>query len=180
MTLIEMLMVVVVIGITAAFAAPKIDVTRYRVNGAMQSIGTTFLAAQRLAVTRQHDVAVLFNLDANTIQVHDDANNNGQVDAGEHVASTPLGEQIVYGLGGAPAMTADAGPITFTKKRDGVPVVTFHRDGSASEAGIVYLTSLRAVSSGDAERDARAITVERATGRASWFSYVAPDWKRGF
>jgi prepilin-type N-terminal cleavage/methylation domain-containing protein len=180
MTLIEVLMVVVVIGITAAFAAPKIDVTRYRVNGAMQSVGTTFLAAQRLAVTRQHDVAVLFNLDANTIQVHDDANNNGHVDAGEHVSAMPLGDMIVYGLGGASAMTADAGPITFTKTRDGIPVVTFHRDGSASEAGIIYLTSLRAVNSGEDERDARAITIERATGRASWYSYVPPAWKRGF
>ena len=36
MTLIEILIVVILIGMTAAFVAPTIDVTSCRVNGAMQ------------------------------------------------------------------------------------------------------------------------------------------------
>src|SRR5690606_11131220 len=140
-TLVEMLMVAVLIGITTAFIAPRIDVTSYRVNNAMQSIGTTLLAAQRLAITRQHDVVILFDTKSNVIRVHHDADNNGKINGTEHVVTTPLGESIVYGLGGAPAMTADAGPLTFTQKHDDVTSLTFHRDGSASEAGIVYLTS---------------------------------------
>ena len=179
-TLMEMLMVMVLIGITTAFIAPKIDVTSYRVNGAMQGIGTTLLAAQRLAITRQHDVIVAFDTKTNSIRVHDDADNNGAINGGEHVVPTPLGEQIVYGLAGAPTMTTADGPITFTKTRDGFLSVTFHRDGSASEAGVVYLTSQRAVNQGDVPRDARAIWVERATGQVSWYRYLPPKWKRGF
>lgn len=179
-TLIEMVMVAVLIGITTAFIAPKIDVTSYRVNNAMQGIGTTLLAAQRLAITRQHDVVILFDTKSNVIRVHQDADNNGKINGTEHVATTPLGESIVYGLGGAPAMTAAGGPITFTQKKDDVTSLTFHRDGSASEAGVVYLTSKRAVNQGDLPRDARAIRVERATGQVSWYRYLAPTWKRGF
>lgn len=179
-TLIEMLMVAVLIGMTTVFVAPKIDVMSYRVNSAMQGIGTTLLAAQRLAVTRQHDVIVGFDTKSNTIHVHDDADNSGAVNDGEHVATTPLGESIVYGLAGAPEMTAGDGPITFTKTHDGFLAVTFHRDGSASEAGIVYLTSQRAINMGEFPNDARAIWVERATGQVSWYRYLSPEWKRGF
>jgi len=179
-TLIEMMMVAVLIGLTTAFIAPKIDVTTYRVNGAMQGIGTTLLAAQRLAITRQHDVIVLFDTKTNAIRVHDDSDNNGEINGTEHVVTTPLGETIVYGLGGAPTMTEAAGPITFTKIRGDFLSLTFHRDGSASEAGIVYLTSQRAVNQGELPRDARAIWVERATGQVSWYRYLPPNWKRGF
>ena len=112
--------------------------------------------------------------------MHQDADNNGKINGTEHVATTPLGESIVYGLAGAPAMTADAGPITFKQKHDDVTSLTFHRDGSASEAGIVYLTSRRAMNQGDLPRDARAIRVERATGQVSWYRYLPPKWKRGF
>ncbi len=179
-TLIEMIMVAVLIGMTTAFIAPKIDVTSYRVNSAMQGIGTTLLAAQRLAITRQHDVVVLFDTKANVIRVHDDSDNDGKVNGAERLVTTPLGDAVVYGLGGAPAMTAASGPITFTQKHDDLASLTFHRDGSASEAGIVYLTSQRAVNQGELARDARAIWVERATGQVSWYRYLPPEWRRGF
>ncbi len=179
-TLIEMMMVAVLIGITTAFIAPKIDVTSYRVNSAMQGVGTTLLAAQRLAITRQHDVIVLFDTKMNVLRVHDDSDNNGEVNGTERLVTTPLGEAVVYGLAGAPTMTAASGPITFTQSHDDYPSLTFHRDGSASEAGIVYLTSQRAVNQGDLPRDARAIWVERATGQVSWYRYLPPKWKRGF
>ena len=42
-TIIELLMVMVIFGMIVAFAAPKIDPTRYRVNSSMQVMGTTML-----------------------------------------------------------------------------------------------------------------------------------------
>jgi len=178
-TLIEMLTVAVLIGILTAFVAPRIDFTSYRVNGAMRGIGTTLLSAQRVAVTRGYDVVVEFNSANNSISILDDANNNGVADAGEHVVGMPLGDLIVFGRGGAPSLDGTSDDITFTQINGGLPSVTFHRDGSASQAGTIYLTSVRAAA-GIVATDARAITTDRATGRVSWYAYDGNSWVRGF
>lgn len=178
-TLIELLTVVVIIGILASIAMPRIDITRYRVNSAMQTAGLTLLAAQRTAVTRQHDVVVGFDVATASIRVHDDANNDGTVDPGERVRSRPLGDNVVFGLAGAPAWAIGANAVTFGQSRAGLPAVTFHRNGSASEYGGVYITSRRAASSGLAT-ETRLLEVERATGRTTWYRYAGGAWARGF
>lgn len=178
-TLIELVTVAVLIGLLTAFAAPRIDFTRYRVNGAMRGIGTALLSAQRIAVTRGYDVVIEFNQATNSISILDDANNNGAIDDGEHVSGTSLGDLIVFGRGSAPSMDGSTANVTFDQIKGGLPSLTFHRDGSASKAGTIYLTSVRAASGGVAT-DARAISTDRATGRVSWFSYDGTSWVRGF
>jgi hypothetical protein len=170
----------VILGLVVAFAAPKIDMTRYRVESSMQGIGMTMLAAERQAITQQHDVILLFDVPNNKIRIHDDANNNGVIDAGERVRGVPLGDGIVFGRATAPARPMGPGPVTFTKVINGFPALVFHRDGSASEAGGFYLTSVRAATSGAHLEDSRSIELERATGRASWYKYGAPVWRRAF
>jgi MSHA pilin protein MshB len=177
-TLIELLIVLAIIGILAGIAIPKIDITRYRVDGAMQNAGMILLGAQRLAATRQFDVIVSFNLAANTIRVHQDANDNGVVDGNEIATQRELGDLVVFGLAGAPPHAVGAAAVTFTQMRGGFPSVTFHRNGSASEYGGVYLTSRRGVLAGLAT-DTRLLEVERSTGRTSWYRYHN-GWVRGF
>ncbi len=177
-TLVELLIVVTIIGIVASIAIPKIDLTRYRVDGAMQSTGMVLLGAQRLAATRQFDVIVGFDQATNTVRVHQDANNNGVIDGGEAATRRDLGDLVVLGRAGAPAHAVGAAAVTFAQVRDGLPSVTFHRNGSASEYGGVYLTSRRAVLTGLAT-DTRLLEVERSTGRTSWYRYNN-GWIRGF
>lgn len=180
--LVELLIVLVIIGLAATFAAPRIDVTRFKVNSAVQALGTTVLTAQRQAVTQQHDVIVLFDTVGNRLRIHEDRNNNGAVNGSEHVRLVPLGESIVFGRGPAPAMSALAGDgVVIAKRIGGIPALVFHRDGSASEVGGFYVTSVIA-KRGEASRaiDARAVTVERATGRASWFRYGPNGWVKLF
>ncbi len=181
-TLVELVVVLAMIGIVAAIALPKIDLPRYQIEGAMHGVGTGMLVAQRLAVTRQHDVAVRFDVPGQALLIHEDANNNGVVDAGERVRRVPLGEKVVFGRGTAPPAPSvgSADPVTFTKTAEGWPVVTFHRNGSASEAGGFYLTSRRALASGQHGDDARAVEIERATGRAAWYRYAGGTWSRRF
>ncbi len=179
-TLIEMLIVLVVIGLVVGIAAPKIDVTKFRVESAMQGVGTTLLAVERQAITQQHDVIVMFDVTNNLIRIHDDANNNGIVDPGERVRGMPLGEGIVFGRAGVTPRPMGTAAVNFTKVVNGLPAVVFHRDGSASEAGGFYLTSIRAATSGTHLDDTRAVELERATGRASWFKYGAAGWQRAF
>lgn len=176
-TLIEVLMVVIIIGIMVAFAAPQINFTRYRVDGAMRSLGTTLLAAQRMAVTRQHDVVVMFDTAGKVVRVLDDANNDGTRQPDEHVSAYPIGDNITFGRAGAPARGIGAAAVTYTQTCDAYPSVTFHRDGSASEYGGIYLTSTRQDAHSE---DTREVETDRATGRASWFSYNGSVWSRGF
>jgi prepilin-type N-terminal cleavage/methylation domain-containing protein len=180
-TFIEILIVVIILGMLAAFAAPRIDVTRFKVESAMQGVGITLLAVERQAITQQGNIIVMFDQPNQSMRIHEDKNGNGLQDAGERVRAVPLGEQIVFGRGAAPAMPIGAGPITFTKMIGGFPALVFHRDGSASEAGGFYLTSLRAVKySGGYAQDARAILLDRATGRASWYRYGTSQWVKAF
>ena len=179
-TFVELVIVLVVIGLLAVVAIPRINLTRYRIESAMRGVGTALIAAQRYAVTRQHDVIVLLDAGNQTIRVHDDANNNQAQDSGERVRAIPLGDNIVIGQGNAPAYTLGPGPITFTKQVGGVPAVTFHRNGAASELGGLYLTSTRALNSGGNPEDSRFIRIERATGRVEWYRYLPPSWTRGF
>ena len=179
-TLVELLIVVVILGLLVGFAAPRIDVTKFKVESAMQAVGSTLLATERLAITEQHDVIVRFDVANNAMRIHEDRDNDGVIDPGERVRAMPLGEAVVFGLGTAPAMPMGPGPITFTKVLNGMPALVFHRDGSASEAGGFYLTSQRAAQTGTRPEDARAIQVDRATGRASWFRYGPPVWRRSF
>lgn len=180
-TLVELLITMSIMGLVVAIVMPRIDLARYQVEGTMQSVGTLMLAAQRLAVTRQHDVVARFDLTNNTIRLLQDKNNDGVIASTEHVQTVYLGDKVVFGRGFAPARAIGNGPVTFTQIVAGQPSVTFHRNGSASEEGGFYLTSQRAASGySSGQGDTRAIEIERGTGRTRWFRYVNSAWKQGF
>lgn len=180
-TLVEALVVVVIIGVLVGIALPAIDVFRPRVESEMLSVGSTLQAAQREAVARQHDVVVSFDAASGRMVVHFDENNDGVRNGGERVRTWPIHEQMVFALGVAPARAFGGAPISFPAGPTGFPTVTFRRNGSASSAGGLYLTSQQSTT-GLAKRrhDTRAIEVVRATGRVEWFRYSGDQWRRGF
>lgn len=179
-TIIELLIVLVILGLVVTIAAPKIDTMKYRLESDMQGVGMTLLAAERQAITQQHDVILAFDVANGVIHIIDDANNNGVRDTGERERAVALGEGVVFGRASAPARPMGPGPVTFIKTVGGFPALVFHRDGSGSEAGGFYLTSTRAVTSGAHVEDSRAIELERATGRGTWYRYGPPVWRRAF
>ncbi|MBX3173457.1 MAG: GspH/FimT family pseudopilin [Gemmatimonadaceae bacterium] len=179
-TLMEMVTVVAIIGIVAAFALPRIDIAAYRVNSSFQILGSTMLTAQRQALTQQHDVQVRFDRDGRRVILLEDRNNNGSQDSGERLRSVTLGESVLFGIGDAPARGALSSDISFTRQVSGVPVVTFHRDGSASEGGGFYITSVRAASAASYPQHSRLILVERSTGRATTYKYLDGAWRKGY
>jgi len=178
-TLVEVILVIVLIGMVATFALPKLNWSAYRVNGAARAVTGLLARAQRMAVTDQYNVNVLFDVANNALKIHEDANDNNVIDAGERVRSYPLGEGVVFGIGGAPIRSYAPAPISFTKQQNGVLEIIFRRDGSASENGGFYITTTTALNS-TRPQDARSIEVIRSTGRADWYQYTGSTWLQKF
>ncbi len=179
-TLIELVMVLAMVGLMVAITAPRIDISTYRANTAIQVLGTTILTAQRQALTQQHDVIVRFDTVNLRLRVHADRDNDGAVDTGEQIRAVPLGDNIVFGRGDAPARGSLTAAISFTQLISGEQSVTFHRDGSASQAGGFYVTTARAAGDGDFPEHTRLVVVERSTGRAASYRYLSGEWRKVF
>lgn len=177
-TLVELLVVILIVGLLTSLAFPSVDSLRSQSESAMLSLGTTLQAAQRESVARQHDVVVMFDGTQNRLQLVFDANNNGVADGGERVRGVALDPSIVFGRGVAPARAFGAAPINLV---GGGQMLVFHRNGSTSASGGIYLTSTRGAT-GDLRRikDTKAIEIIRATGRIEWFRYNGVAWFRGF
>ena len=176
-TITELIALLAVAGVLTSIAAPLATPGRWRADVGVQEVMAGLGAAQRLAVLRQHDVVVTFLLDERSLRVHRDGDNDGVVDAGEDVRLLRLPETVGFGLGPTPAIGADPGTATATFDDDGAgPRLVFHRNGSASEAGRIYLRPLEGSQSTDVV-GARALTVERSTGEIRCFSYHTGTWE---
>jgi prepilin-type N-terminal cleavage/methylation domain-containing protein len=179
-SLIELMMVIVLMGLVLGIALPRVNIEGARVNATIRSLTAAVSVAQRLAVTEQHNVIVAFDSASGRIRVHSDDNNNGVMDATERVTSTPLGEGVVFGRGAVPALTFTTGStggqtFNFTRTSTGYPAVIFRRDGSASENGGFYLTTVKGSASGN-PRWSRAAEIIRSSGRVLWYSYASGTW----
>jgi len=180
-TLVELLLVIVIMGILGAIALPRIDVAQFQVNSAVQAVSTTMVAAQREAITKQHDIILTFDAANRQMRLVWDANSDGAVDANERTRVVTLDDRVVFGRGTSPARAFGTAAINFDDVVDGFPALTFHRNGSASGVGGFYLTS-RAAADGDATwaKHTRAVEIIRATGRTEWWRYNGSQWMRGF
>ena len=112
--------------------------------------------------------------------MHWDANNDGVENNGERIRVIGLGDGVTFGRpSSVTARSFGSAGINFALV-NGRPAIIFRRNGSASESGGIYLTSMRALRPGaTSPNDTRSIEFERATGRAEWYRYQ-DAWHRGF
>jgi prepilin-type N-terminal cleavage/methylation domain-containing protein len=178
-TIIELLMVIALLAIVGAIAIPKLNFGAYRINSGVRGVTALLARAQRLAVTNQSNVNVIFDVAHNAVMLHEDVNNDNVIQPTERVRTYPLGEGVAYGLGGAPVRVYAPAPLTFTHAMGSNPEIIFRRDGSASENGAIYITSTAALVA-SRPTDARDIEVIEATGRAEWYQYTGAQWVRKF
>jgi prepilin-type N-terminal cleavage/methylation domain-containing protein len=174
-TLVELVYVLLIVALLAGLAIPRIDVARFRMDTTVNEVATTLMAAQRAAVLRGHDMVVSFDETNRWLMIHVDANNDGLIQSGENRKVVELGEGVSFGLQAAPQIRNGTVPFDFQARRGGQPIMTFHRNGSASEMGILYLTSLGG--GGSRAENARAVEVIRSTGRVKCWSYKTGEWK---
>jgi prepilin-type N-terminal cleavage/methylation domain-containing protein len=178
-TLVEVILAIVLIGLIVRFGLPKLNWSGYRINSAVRGVTAVLARAERMAITNQSNVNVLFDVPNNAIKIHEDLNNDNVQQPTERVRAYPLGEGIVFGLGGAPPRLYTAVPISFTRTQNGMLEIIFRRDGSASENGGFYITTTTALNS-SRPQDARSIELTQATGRASWYQYLNSTWVKKF
>jgi prepilin-type N-terminal cleavage/methylation domain-containing protein len=174
-TLVEILLVLGILGIILTIAAPSISPDRWRSDGAVQVVAIAMNAAQRTAVLRQHDVVLTFERSNDRIRVHLDLDNDGDVDGDEATRVIELPETMGFKNTGAAAISGGTPPITFATGSED-PTLTFHRNGSASDEGAVYLGPVRGRRS-STPTASRAVTIERATGVVRCYSYRNGSWE---
>jgi len=183
-TLVEMLIVVIIIAITAAIALPKINLSRIRSKAAIQTLGTTMLALQRDAIAKQHNIVVMIDAPNRSLRVLYDSTNDLRITSGERVRTVSLGEEIIIGKPATVPNRAFGGnPVNFTNTEatTNLPAITLYRNGSASEASGLYLSTVKAMAGvAGHENETWAMEITRATGRAEWLRWNSTGWKRGF
>ena len=155
-TLIEILIVIVFVSLLSGLAVPKVGLGKFRSDAAARLVVSIAQQAGRLALQRQYDVIVSFDTTRHRVRVVEDQNNNGAVDAGERVTWRTLEERERFatpptGLTGQVSAPVVGNALDAV---DGMPSVTFHRDGSASTDAELYVT----------------------TGRLMWSRYTGSSW----
>ena len=180
LTLIEMVMVVVIIGIMAKITLPNFNINRYRADGAGRLARVILQEAQRNAITRQSNVIVSFDVSYNRFRVVQDYNNNDTINTTDLVTWRNMGEGAVFakpawtGAVGADSTTptaAFAGPQLVTVS--GLPTVIFRRDGSLSTNFYLFVTTRASVST-----EYREVMCVASTGRCDLYKYNGKGWVR--
>jgi prepilin-type N-terminal cleavage/methylation domain-containing protein len=175
-TLVELVIVMLLIGIMIGIVAPLLRPERFQLDAAVVLVASTLTAQQRNSIMRQHDIVLALDSTANRLRVHYDQDNDGVIDAGETTSVVELEEGTMFGRAQTPARAMGSGTISVTETQGTLPSLTFHRNGSASEQAILYLTSRRAAAASAFTEDGRAIEIERATGRVRCYSYGSGAW----
>ncbi|MEW6334909.1 MAG: GspH/FimT family pseudopilin [Thermodesulfobacteriota bacterium] len=127
LTLLELIIVVAILGIVSAIAAPNFMnyMAERRLKGAARMVMSDLMAARQNAVSRNHEFKVFFSEDQMTYTILADANNNGSADTGEATEAKNIRNDY-YDI----ALGASANPI-------------FSPRGTASPGSTVTLTSAR-------------------------------------
>lgn len=176
-SMIELVVVLIMAGIIAAMAVPRLNYEKYRADAAMRTVRTVLQGAQRNAIMRQTNVVIGFDLPNKRMVVVEDSNNNCVLDSGERMVSRPLEEGAQFALPAAGYGTTPGTAVSGTTMCtiSGLPAVQFLRDGATSTNLDVYVASSRA-----RPDDFRLVRVTMATGRTEAFRYnlSTSTWQR--
>jgi prepilin-type N-terminal cleavage/methylation domain-containing protein len=178
LSLIEMVMVVVIIGIMAKVALPKFNIDKYRADAAGRLALILLQEAQRNAITRQSNVIVSFDAVLNRYRVVQDYNNNDTINTTDMVQYRNMPEGSVFskpswsgavGYDGTAPTASFAGPGLMTIST--LPTIIFRRDGSASTNLTLFVTTRVGVAT-----EYRELVVTASTGRTDLYKYNGSGW----
>jgi len=175
-TMIELLIVVAIIAVTAAIAIPNIIswIPTMRVNSAARDIVSEMQLARMKAVSERNNYVITFDTSTNQYSIYDDGDNDG-AEASELVKTVdvdtlPSGIQFGYIAGKNPSNDDITGSVQFGATSSPIRE-TFIPNGTANLMGSVYLIPTEDIAGSRRDRQ-RAITVI-LTGRIKLWKYDA-------
>lgn len=168
---------VAIVAILATMALPRLRLEQSQVDGAARTISSAIMAARADAVSRGHNVLVVFDTAARVVRTVWDTNNNLLIDAGEKTRPALLGERVAFERGaGIPAFDGATDEFPTLMTVDGKPALVVQRNGALDRGGTLYVTSRRGAA-GIGDVDSRAMQLSRATGHATVFIYATSGWR---
>ena len=175
-TMIELLIVVAIIAVTAAIAIPNIIswIPTMRVNSAARDIVSEMQLARMKAVSERNNYVITFDTSTNQYSIYDDGDNDG-AEASELVKTVDVdtdysGIQFGYVAGKNPSNDDITGSVQFGATSSPIRE-TFIPNGTANLMGSVYLIPTEDIAGSRRDRQ-RAITVI-LTGRIKLWKYDA-------
>ena len=173
-SMIELVTTLVIMGIVAGMAVPRIDLSRMRSDAALRQVMTVMMQAQRTALTKQHNVIVSIDVPNGRVRLVEDKNNSNTFDTGDRAVWVALESGVKFSAAPAP-LDGLSGVTSFVKPKtiDAYPSVIFRRNGAASSDVALFLSS-KASDAGAS----RAVYITQSTGRADGFKYASNGWVR--
>lgn len=175
-----LLVVLLVLTLLTAFAAPRVDFTRYRSDAMARQASAVFTAASRRARQRRQDVVVRVDSAGKRLSTVDDRNGNDVRDPGESEVWTDLDPSADILDPPVPLPTIAASNVRRPLHMGGVapPLsvgrVAFRRGGGANADFVLFLTSDPQVPSAW-----RAVHVASRTGAVQLWRFDGTRWSRG-
>jgi prepilin-type N-terminal cleavage/methylation domain-containing protein len=181
-TMIELLIVIAIIGITAAVASPYIIdwIPTIRVNSAARDLVSEMQLARMKAVSERNNYVITFDTANNQYSIYDDGDNDG-AEASELVKTVDVDTEhkgIQFGYVAGETKTSGGTILNSINFSFGGSSETFKPNGTASLDGSIYLIPTEDIAGSRRDRQ-RAITVIQ-TGRVKLWKYDSgsnPPWK---
>lgn len=159
-----LLLVLLTLTLLTAFAANKVDLTRYRSDAIARRATLVFVAAGRAARQQRHDVVVMVDSAGKRLGTLHDLNGNDRPDAGEPLEWTALD---------AATDILDP-PRRLPGSVSGTGSVQFKRVGGVARDFVLYLTS-----DAGAPGAWRAVQVVHGTSLVQLWRFDGSRWARG-
>jgi len=172
-TMIELLIVVAIIAVTAAVAIPNIIswIPTMRVNSAARDIVSEMQLARMKAVSERNNYVITFDTSTNQYSIYDDNDSNFSTsNVLVKTVNLPSGIQFGYIAGKNPSNDDITGSVQFGATSSPIRE-TFIPNGTANLMGSVYLIPTEDIAGSRRDRQ-RAITVI-LTGRIKLWKYDA-------
>jgi prepilin-type N-terminal cleavage/methylation domain-containing protein len=176
-TIIELAVVLIMVGIIAGMAMPRLNYERYRAEAAARVTRAVLQTSQRQAIMRQTNMLIVFWIAGRRMFIIEDANNNYQFDAGERLRVRPLEEGAQFAMPTQPVPGSPAPPSPVSgpglKTVWGLPAIAFLRDGASSSDANIYVCSAKCI-----PENQRALILTQASGRTESWRFAGTSWRR--